>query len=220
MFGKRLNLQVFDADDPPSSGEPPVEPPATTTPPTSEKKTDWEAAYKGLQRNYDKLQKQFTELQGKYDQLTEESEGTKQSHKLLGTEKESIMAQNVALTKQIASLQDSETSRTLERDRYSLVLTDFPDLAAFEAKGLLPTGNNVDELREKFTKFREALGKTGDDKVKDALKGAGPGDVGDQTGKKRSKDQVYDELVAAAGKKDPEGRKKYDALMEEWIALN
>ena len=208
-----------DADPKQGTGEP-QDTPGTSSTSAPEKKTDWEAAYKGLQRNYDRLQKQFTELQGKYDQLTEESEGTKQSHKLLGTEKESVMAQNVALTKQIAGLQDSEANRTLERDRYMLVLSDFPDLSAFEAKGLLPSGGNVDELREKFTKFREALGKTGDDKVKDALKGAGPGDVSDQTGKKRSKDQVYDELVNAAGKKDLEGRKKYDALMEEWIALN
>lgn len=184
------------------------------------KTTDWEASYKGLQRNYERLQKQYNELQSKYDDVIEDLEATKQSHKSVITEKDEMMKTNVDLTSQLSSLQEKESNRTLERDRYMLILSEFSDLAEFEANGLLPQGANTDELRTKFTSFREALAKTGTQKVQDVLKGAGPGPVTNQAESKRSKEQVYMELLGLAGKQDKESREKYELLMSEWVKLN
>src|SRR3970282_1543808 len=83
------------------------------------------------------------------------------------------------------------------------------------------TKKELDERREKFEKFRKSLEKSGKQRVKDALDGEGPGPVGDDNsrdpGKKRSVDEVYNELVALGGTKTPEGRAKYDKVMEERI---
>lgn len=208
---------VYDTDDPP--GDPPE--PVAPTPVVPEKpKTDWEAAYKGLQRQMDKLKKQLEELQTKYDTAIEELEGEKQTHRSVAGEKEGLLKMNVDLTSQVKVLQEQEANRTLEKERYGLILTEFSDLAFFEAKGLLPPGSNIDELRQKFTDFRDALGKTGNDKVQEVLRGTGTGAVGDNNTGKRSKEQVYDELLALSGSQNPKDREKYDVLMKEWIALN
>ena len=186
--------------------------------------TDWEAAYKGLQRLQQRTKKELDELQVKYDALVDDHETVKQTHKDTEGKYSELQKQNVDLTSQVKSVQEQEASRTLERDRYNLILSEFSDLASFEADSLLPAGTNVDELREKFEKFRKSLEKSGKQRVKDALEGEGPGPVGDDNsrdpGKKRSVDEVYNELLALGGTQSPEGRAKYDKLMEEWIALN
>ena len=186
--------------------------------------TDWEAAYKGLQRLQQRTKKELDELQVKFDALVDDHETEKQTHKEITGKYSELQKQNVDLTSQVKSVQEQEASRTLERDRYNLILSEFSDLASFEADSLLPAGTNVDELREKFEKFRKSLEKSGKQRVKDALEGEGPGPVGDDNsrdpGKKRSVDEVYNELLALGGTQSPEGRAKYDKLMEEWIALN
>lgn len=209
---------VYDTDDPP--GDPPE--PVTPTPVVPDKpKTDWEAAYKGLQRQFDKLKKQLEDVQTKYDTAIEELEGVKQTHRSVNTEKEQLSQVNVDLTSKLKGMEELEANRNLEKERYLLILGEFADLAAFEAKGLLPSGNNADELRQKFTDFRGALSQSGEQKVQQVLKGTGTAPVGDTGNQgKRSKEQVYDELLALSGTQDPVGRSKYDALMKEWIDLN
>ena len=219
MHGNDFLKVVFDTDDPP--GDPPEQKTITETPPDKPKTTDWESAYKGLQRQYDKLKKQMDELQTKFDLAVEELEGEKQTHRTVKTEKEQLTQVNVDLTSKLKGMEEIEANRSLEKERYLLILGEFADLAAFEAKGLLPSGSNADELRQKFTDFRDALSTSGDRKVQEVLKGTGTAAVGDTGNQgKRSKEQVYDELLLYSGKSDPESRVKYDGLMKEWIDLN
>src|SRR4030067_3582384 len=129
--------------------------------------TDWEAAYKGLQRLQQRTKKELDELQVKFDALGDDHETEKQTHKEITGKDSELQRQNVDLTSQVKSVQEQEASRTLARDPYNLILSEFSDLASFEADSLLPAGTNVDELREKFERFCKSLEKKGKQRVRD-----------------------------------------------------
>lgn len=195
--------------------------PKSTTPPVQ--KTDYEAGYKGLQRKYDRLQKQYEEAVSKYDALAEESESHKQSKRSVDQEKEQLAKEKVDLELKVKDYEKQLANQNLRNERFNVIMTDYADLAPFESKGLLPDAPDMDTLRQKLEAFRETLGANTQAKVEETVKGAGAGAGAGNTGKdvgKRSKEQVYDELVALAGNKTPEAKAKYDALMKDWIEMN
>jgi hypothetical protein len=112
-----------------------------------------EKSYIGLQQT---LQTKSDELKALNDQFTElqkQFSGTTTQLTALKTEKETIAA----------TLEEKEISldaATTEARRSKMILKEFPDLAAFEAKGLLPaTGPDdaEDKLKELFGSFRDTM---------------------------------------------------------------
>jgi SMC interacting uncharacterized protein involved in chromosome segregation len=194
---------------------------STKTPEATAKSgKDWEAAYKGFQKTYDKLKTKMETLEAKYDALSEESEALKQTNK-------ELESQRVSLTKQLedagVKVKEFETqvqSHAVSQERVKLIMSDFMDLAPFEGKGLLPAAANTDEMRVKFEEFREALKATTDLKVSDRIKGLGPAKTSGDDGRTGdlTPDQMYNRLAHIAGTHDPQEQKEYAQLMEKWLA--
>jgi len=101
----------------------------------------------------------------------------------------------------------------------TLILSEFPELASFEAKGLLPSAENEEALRQKLTTFRDTLKTRVDADVKETFKGAGAGGAGKGDGKdmNMNKDQLYNRLTALAGRQDQASRDEYEKLMALWL---
>jgi hypothetical protein len=195
-----------------------VIPPATPTPSTPPDQ-DWKKAYKGLQRNYDKIVKELADLQSENDNLTATNEEQKQTLRKATTEKDQITSKNVEATETISGLEAQVNVAKAQSERSTLIMSEFIDLAQFEAKGLLPEAQNPEEMRSKFGEFRDALGETVQTGVDAKLKGIGPGPTDPATPEPLDADQIYNRMTALAGTKDPEERREYNMLSKQWLAI-
>ena len=208
-----------------TTGEPapattPVSPPANAiTPPKDNPDTDWKKAYKGLQRNYDKIVADSANLQTENDTLNAQVQEQKQANRALTTEKDQITTKNVEATETISGLEAQVNTSKAQSERSNLIMGEFIDLAKFEAKGLLPEAQTTEDMRAKFTSFREALGTTAQELTDEKLKGIGTGSVDPLTPEPLNEDQLYSQMMALAGSKDPEQRREYDALNRKWMEL-
>lgn len=107
-------------------------------------------------------------------------------------------------------------SHRIAGERMRLIMNKYPELASFEAKGLLPPAESLEALEPKLEEFRTTLGSTIDGSVRDKIKGAAPVGGGNAKVAPRSKETIYAELHHLAGRSDPESRAKYDLLIKEW----
>ena len=198
-----------------------VEDEVVETPPAQQVDTNWEDRFKGLQRTYAKAQKKLETLEEEKDDLLEETETSKQS----ALEKEAKLkelqdAQDKAQA-DLDRLTGELTTQEAKNKRANLILADFPDLARFEADGLLPTADTDEELIEKFTKFRDTLKSSISSGVEQQIVGASPADAGSTaTTPVRTKQEIYARLTALAGRRTPEQDAEYTTLMDEWDELN
>lgn len=197
-------------------------PAATTKPPASQpaKGQDWEGAYKGMQRNYDKLMKENAELQTQIAELNTTIESFKQEVKTATTEKDQIAVKHVEATEALKGLESQNAVLKAKSERQQLIMNEYQDLAKFEAQGLLPEAQNDEELRAKFDAFRETLGETVQTSTDEKLKGIGPGPVEEKAPEPLNRDQLYDRMTALGGTQDPEERRELAALQEQWYALD
>lgn len=208
--------------DTPVTTESPV--PASTgtvTVPPVQQEEDWEKRFKGLQKLFDKQQKSLADLQSEHATTVEGQEAMKQAERTAQTELEKTKASLDALTKERESLSTQLTTETAKAKRATLILAEFPDLAAFEAAGLLPAATTEEEMRTKFAKFREVYSGSVSKTVTEKLKGSSPAPTGPTTTTTtRSKEEVYAELSRLAGSRKPEDRAKREQLVAEWDELN
>ena len=129
--------------------------------------TDYKEKYEALQAELGKKEKEYTGLQGtvqKKDDALKEAQGklaelTGSSAKFqsdlekLMTEKETL---STTLTEKEIALASSQT----EAARAKLIMKEYPELAIFESRGLLPqTGPDDDEakLKELFGNFKTTM---------------------------------------------------------------
>jgi hypothetical protein len=195
-------------------------PPITTTPPVQQDE-DWEKRYKGLQKLFEKQQKSLTDLQSEHATTVEGQEAIRQAQQSAQTELLTTKASLDSLTKEKDTLSTQLTSESAKAKRATLILAEFPDLAAFEASGLLPAANTEEEMREKFTKFREVYSGSVSKTVQDKLKGSSPAPTGPvTTTTASSKETVYARLNQLAGSRKPEDRAERERLMAEWDEIN
>jgi hypothetical protein len=181
---------------------------------------DYEKRFKGLQKLFDRQQKKVAELEEERDSLLEARETLSQGDKQKQAALDKAKVDLDLLNKEKETLSLKLSSQEATAKRTNLILSEFSDLAAFEAQGLLPAAATEEEMREKFTKFRDALGKTIDKNVQDRVQGTGPGPTGPtEPPAGRTKEQIYAELTRLAGSRSPEDRKKYDELVAEWDKL-
>lgn len=210
-----------DPEDINPEGTPPATPPADgDSKGGSTSVVDWEKRYKGLQKTFDALTNKFNKLQEQYDQLVAESEELRQKTKGHEAEKTALSnslhqkeTENDTLSKQIAA-------HALERERTKLIMTEYPDLAQFEAKGLLPSAETVEALKPLLDEFRGTIKGMVGDNVNQKLKGSTPQGGGNHQPPARDKETVYNEMVALAGSRDAESQRKFLQLRDEWDAMN
>lgn len=209
---------LYAPDDPPS--DPPVEPKEPAGSGQAPKGEDWEGRYKGLQRLFDKTKGQLDSLTVTHQQTMDELEEQKAKYRVLE-------ATNVGLTNDLGKLGGEKTElektiaeRSFDKERMKLIVSEYPELAAFEAKDLLPSATTIEELKPKLELFKQTVtGKSKQD-VLDTLKGAGSGINNPPEKPDLTKDQIYDRLALLAGSRSPADQKEYAELMEKWQELN
>ena len=197
----------------------PATPPANVTTPPVSPGTDWEKSYKGLQRNYDKIVAQNATLSSEVETLTALVEEQKQTIRSATTEKDQVTTKNVEATETISGLEAQVNVAKAQADRSKLIMSEFIDLAQFEAKGLLPEAQTDDDMRAKFSTFREALGETVQKNTDKKLKGIGSGSTEPKEPTPENADQLYNKMIQLAGTKDPEKRREYEQLSARYLAL-
>ena len=86
-----------------------------------------------------------------------------------------------------------KTNKELESklERTNLIMSDYPGLAALEAKGLLPVDVEGDELKVKLDSMSEILKEQGVDNIGEKLKGS-TGEEDLTTGKRSQGDSIDD----------------------------
>jgi hypothetical protein len=193
-----------------------------TTVVVPDKKTDWEAAYKGLQATYNKLQtssaKAVTDLQNRIKAL--EIEGETSNATILKHESAiAIKDHEIAtLTKSIGDEKavTSKTSKELTRSR--MILKEFADLSPFEADGILPEAETEDDLRLKLTNFRKVLSKATKTTELEKIEGAGPKSPPPSKtdgGPAETEDLIWQKLSEFAG----HDMAKYNEWLAKWDAV-
>lgn len=185
---------------------------------------EWEASYKALQGTYQKLKessdKSVAEMTLKLQDALAKFEEVTQT----GVSKDSQMGvlrtQVDKLAEQIKTLTTEKDALVKKTNRTQVILTDYPELAAFEAQGLLPNAEGIDELKKLFGNFRDTLTKTVGADVKKKLAGSTPAGTGGTspatpTEITEDEDYVWSQMMEYAGKdqkKFMEWEKKYDAI--------
>jgi chromosome segregation ATPase len=170
---------------------------------------DWEASYKGLQPKYQALveeQKTWEDdrlkLGGQIAELETTVKATAETVK--GMEEESKKAEDAA-----GDLQKTIDGLEAKVERNDLIMSDYPQLAEMESKGLLPPDLEGEELKAKLDSMSEVLqeqgvtntgakikGSTGDDDVTTGKRSQGD-DVASLTGKIMEANQQGDVKEAA-----------------------
>jgi hypothetical protein len=191
-----------------------------TTPPSSPQPENWEKRYKGLQVAYDKLQKKYDALDASHNQVMVELEEERLKTKTHDTDKKSLSDALAKAEADKTALQGQLSSHSIERERTKLILSEFADLAGFEADGLLPTAATIEELKPKLEAFRTRVGGLATDEAKRKIAGTVPTGGGNNPPPTRSKEFVYAELNRLAGSQNPKDREKYKELIDEWDELN
>jgi TolA-binding protein len=181
---------------------------------------DYESAYKGLQRKYDKLFNEHTQMESQIIDLNETIEGLKQQVKTANTEKDQIASKHVETSEKLQGLEAQINISQATIERQKLIMSDYQDLAPFEAKGLLPQAQTEEEMRTVFDSFRETLGNQVESKTDEKIKGVGPGKTEPAEPKPLDADQLYNRMTALAGTNDPEERREWQQLNQKWMELN
>ena len=197
----------------------PITPPANVTTPPASPGTDWEKAYKGLQKNHDKVVVERDTLRGEVDTQVALVEEQKQTIRSATTEKDLITTKNVEANETISGLEAQVNVSKAEAERAKLIMSEFNDLAQFEAKGLLPAAENEDDMRAKFSDFRETLGVTVQENTDQKLKGIGTGSTEPKEPVPLDADQLYNRMNELAGTRDPKERAEYEAYARQYTAL-
>lgn len=179
---------------------------------------DWQASYKGLQALYNKLKKSHDELEAKYAAVVQSSEETNLQVTNRDKQLEVLQTELGNLKTQIQSLEGEKAKTEGRVTRAQLIMAKYPELAEFEADGLLPSADTQEELEQAFQKFREKLLKQGVKLERQKTAGAPPDT--DLSNKSQDidegEDYVWEQMIASAGRDAKEFSKwqaKYDAIL-------
>ena len=212
----------------PTPGNPPASAGGGTggTPPASSGGTDWEGAYKGLQTTYTKLKensdKTIVETTRKLSEAQAALEEAKQGHTTKDSQMTTLTKQVTDLNTQLEALKGEKSIIETDYTRSKLIMKEFPELAKWEASGLLPKGKDEAETKELLTKFRDTLGTQLGVDLKNLMAGATPpgsgatglnnqgGNPGEET-----EDFIWQKLMETAGK----DQKAWVGWQAKWDAI-
>ena len=181
--------------------------------------TNWEAAYKTLQRNHNDLQAKFATMQGQNETLTAQLATRASEISAAQTQLQAEQANVQTLTSQVTSLEGEKGNLSAQLERQNLIMGEFPQLATFEAQGLLPQAEGEDAMRDTFTKFAATIDGLKSSAIETLMEGASPepvGGVSDGDGKAvtLTTDQMWDKVVKLSGGND---KAAYDQAYNEYL---
>ena len=188
--------------------------------------TDWEGAYKGLQTTYGKLKensdKTILEATRKLTEAQAALEEAKQGHTTKDSQMTTLTKQVTDLSTQLDVLKSESATKESNLARAKLIMSEFPELAKWEAQGLIAKGATDEESKQILTKFRETMaGQLGVD-LKNLMAGATPpgsgntglnnqgGNAGEET-----EEFIWQRLMETAGK----DQKAWAGWQAKWDAI-
>lgn len=126
-----------------------------------------------------------------------------------------------ALTAQLNQAQADSREKTAVLNRLQLLTKEFPQLLDLEVDGLLPAGDNPEELRPKFQKMADRFKTQAARSVEQKLEGAAPPPP---TGNKpaglgepsMTEDKMFQELQRLASSRNPGDEEKYFELQAQY----
>jgi chromosome segregation ATPase len=192
-------------------------PPAPTS--TQQTGEDYEKRFKGLQRAYDALQKKLDEATRERDDLSTARETLTQDQKQVVDRLAKLESDLNSIKAERDGLQTQLGTHEAQLKRTRLIMSEYSDLAPFEAQGLLPYAETEEAQKELFEKFRTTIQTSVDAGVKQKVQGTGPSPTSPQSPPKRSAEQIYTRLTQLAGKTDDQSRQEYKVLIAEWDKL-
>lgn len=190
------------------------------------KSTDWEASYKGLQTLHNKYKETSDKAIADATRKLAELQATLEETKLNAGSKDGQMTtltkQVTDLNTQLEALKSESATKESNLARAKLIMSEFPELAKWEAQGLIAKGKDDEESKAILTKFRETMaGQLGVD-LKNLLSGATPPGSGktDLSGTggnaaEETEDFVWKKLMETVGKEPKaaaEWQAKWDAI--------
>lgn len=150
---------------------------------TQSKKTDdmssdenWEKRFKGLQPKHQTLVEEHKDLKV---QIVLDKKAWDEEKVKLGLEIDELKGDvtkftdsSDGLTKTNDELSKSVDSMKAQLERNTLIMGDYPDLAVLEAKGLLPTALEGDELTTALDDMRSLMTAKGESAARDLVAGS------------------------------------------------
>ena len=152
---------------------------------------DYEHKFKGLQPKYQTLVEEAKEHE---DALLKLGGKIAELETTIASSGETIVKMNeTAKEAEEGSDGLTKTNKELEGqlERSNLIMSDYPELAALEAKGLLPVDVEGDELKVKFDSMSEVLKEQGSSNVAEKVKGS-TGEEDISTGGRSGGDSIDD----------------------------
>jgi len=221
----------------------------TQTEPTADYKgktaEGWHTAYAALQNNYNSLK---TDTDQKIGDLTGQLETVNTDLKTARNQASQFEQTNTTLQETIQNLnktfglEDGADAKALvtkageivtqseagskaisQLERANLIITEYPELASWEAKGLLPTAEDTETLKTKLNDFKSNLGmKVGED-VKKTIEGASPDTVVTEPktpddANQESEDYLWNRLTELANE-TPFNRVEYNKVQARYDEL-
>jgi len=155
--------------------------------------TDWEARFKGLQPKYQQLKQAYETDKQAWEgerlklmgQIAELETGLKSAQSDL----EVLQEENKTWETEKADLQSQLDGMMKRIERTNLIMSEFPDLARFEAKGLIPQDKEGDELVAALTEMRTLITGSAEDVLK-TLSAGSTGDSDHRTGSRAQGDDI------------------------------
>lgn len=190
----------------------------STSAPTPDSGGDWENKYKGLQKVVNKYHTDNEKLRGDLQTAQAEVEQLKLDKAGLEAQLNQVKTDFTSSKETAEDNAKSLTAKDLEIARLKLLINEFPGLASFEKKGVLPTADNVEELKTRFQSFQEAMKdvvKIGTQQV--LTNSAPPAPSGSASGPDITLESLQDQLNQLAGK--PDKRQEYLRLRDQFDAL-
>ena len=178
---------------------------------------DWQASYKGLQTIYNKLKRNYDDLEAKYAQSVQSSEEVTLAASGKDKSLKTLNDDLASLREQVKTLEGEKFKSDSKAARAHLIMAKYPELSEFEADGLLPNADTNEELEAAFEKFQAKLQKQALRTEKEKTKGAPPDDT-DMSGKgaetTETEDYVWDQMMTHSGN-NPAEFSKWQAKWDE-----
>jgi hypothetical protein len=171
--------------------------------------------YKGLQATHqtavEAARARDAAAQQQLSQLQAQVSGLETVRTELKTQLDAATTNLQTTTASAQEVQAARDAALAAEARTRMLLLEFPDLAGFEAKGLLLKTGSEEELRTSFTEFRGALNQVSAAGAQNAVGGATPPAPGTTPAGQKSADELYDDAMKASSEGNMD---EYNRLMD------
>lgn len=164
---------------------------------------DWESRFKGLQPKYQVLQEEKKDWDDMRVTLNGQLSEAETALKTATGEVKDLETSAESAKKGSDELQSTIDEMTKSAERTKLIMSEYPDLATLEAKGLLPQDVVGDDLNTALDEMRKVL-NTGAKQILQAQAVGATGDGEHQTGSRTQGDDVntISELLMVANREN------------------